>query len=120
MNALLAALLSLVLAGPGATPEPIHAFQAIDGHYQSIRVTLLNDSTEKVQEHAAGIAKAAETLQSSLSADTAGVAGADLDQVKALLPEVVSRAKVLAAAKEIGPQREALKRLEAERRVVSK
>ena len=53
MSSLLPLLLSLVLAGPGASAEPAHAFAAIDGHYQSIRVTLLQDSMKEVREQAA-------------------------------------------------------------------
>jgi hypothetical protein len=104
-------LLGLLLAAPGAGETPPHAFAAIDGHYQSIRLALLEDSTKDVREHAKAIAKAARELKASPAADKAGVPADSLEALGELLPQVIERADALAAAEAIGPQREALKKL---------
>jgi hypothetical protein len=111
MTPLTALLFSLVLSTPEAGAAPDDSFAAIDGHYQAIRLALLEDSTKGVRKHAAAIAKLATELKASPTAARAGVKDADLATVRELLPEVVQRAEVLAGAKKIDAQREALKKL---------
>jgi hypothetical protein len=109
----IATLLTVALSvgGPTAAAAPDTAFADIDTHYQALRLALLKDSTQGVQTHAESIMKIAATLQAAPTAARADVDGADLDGLKELLPQVVARAKALAAAKDIGAQREALKKL---------
>jgi hypothetical protein len=109
MSTLLSLL--LLLAAAGAADAPGDAFHAIDEPYQAIRLALLQDSTRDVSENAKHIAEAARALKRSPSAERAAVAADSLDEVEALLPELIERADALAAADSIGPQREALKKL---------
>lgn len=103
--------LSLFASGVAASTPETSTFQGVDEHYQAIRFALLDDSTKGVQEHAKAIAEAAAALKTDPTAARAGVADADLMTVSDLLPQVIARAKTLAAASEIGAQREALKKL---------
>ncbi len=103
--------LTLLASGVAASTPETSTFQGLDEHYQAIRLALLGDSTKGVQEHAEAITKAATALKSDATATKAGVADADLATVSDLLPQVIARAKTLAAASEIGAQREALKKL---------
>lgn len=111
MTALASFALLAALAAPGGATAPPHAFAAIDGHYQSIRLALLEDSTEGVREHAKAIAKTARELEGNPSAAGAGVTPESLEALRELLPEVVKRAEALASASAIGEEREALKSL---------
>jgi len=104
-------LLTLFLASPGSSAASQDSFATIDSSYQSIRLALLDDSTKDVQANAEAIAKAATALKANTTATAAGVAEADVGTVSDLLPQVIARAETLAAASEIGAQREALKTL---------
>jgi len=86
-------------------------FADVFSHYEAIRLVLIEDSTDGVAAHAASIAAAAEGLEQSFSAASAGVGPEDAAAVEALLPEVVEGAKAVSAAKDLDSTRDALAEL---------
>ena len=113
MNAPSLVLLGMLLGSPQGEPAttPSHAFAELDGHYQSIRLALLNDRTKGVSDAASAMAKLVRSLGERPSADRLGVAEADVEAVRELLAEVAGRARALSESEGIAAQREALKRL---------
>ena len=89
-------------AGSGET-----AFDAIVARYEAIYRALASDTVDGVAENALAIQTAAETAAKDFSAQKAGVATAEADACRSLLPEVARAAAKLAAAKDLGAAREA-------------
>lgn len=86
-------------------------FADIFSQYEAIRQVLIEDSTEGVAAHAAAIAAAADGLEQSFSAASAGVGPEDAAAIEAVLPEVVEGAKAVSAATDLDGTRDALAEL---------
>jgi hypothetical protein len=103
--------LMLLLAGGmlwATTAEEPNAFREILGHYEAIRLSLLNDATTDVAEHAKAIESRMDTLAKDFDAGDAGVPAEKSAECEALLPEISSAAARLAAAEDLDEAREAL------------
>jgi len=74
------------------------AFQELSGHYEAIRLALLNDSVDTVALHAGEIATIATATTDDFSTTRAGVSDDDAEAVADLLPEISSAASALASA----------------------
>lgn len=88
---------ALTLA-PAARAADAGVYGKLMEHYEPIREALLNDSLDGVADHAAAIEETAARLQADLTAKKAGVPEAKLQEVQALLPDVVGAAGELAEA----------------------
>jgi hypothetical protein len=86
-----------MVAGIGTAAD--NSFHEISAHYEAIRQSLMNDSTEGVTEHAAAIRDTALKLEATFSAGAAGVDADGAAAVQALLPEIIERSGRLAEAK---------------------
>lgn len=99
---------SLASADEGAKDT---VFSDISGHYEAIRLVLIEDSTEGVAEHAEAIAYAAASLAANFSPAAAGVDSADAAAVKGLLPQIEVRASRVASAEALERIRDELAEL---------
>ena len=100
---------AMVLA---ATTLPVAAgesttFEALNEHYEAIRVALLHDNTKGVAEHASAIVASVEELQTEFSANHAGVSQEGAAACQALLPEISKAAGRVAQASNISQTRDA-------------
>jgi len=89
-------------AGSGKT-----AFDEIVARYEAIHSALASDTLDGVAENARAIQSVAEAAAGDFSARKAGVATAEADACRDLLPEVARAAARLAAAKDLRAVREA-------------
>ena len=87
----------VLVAGIGTAAD--NSFHEISAHYEAIRQSLMNDSTNGVIEHAMAIQGTARKLEADFSAAAAGVQADDAAAVQALLPEIIERSGQLAEAK---------------------
>ena len=108
-------LLGLLMAGlfliPGiASAEGTNGsvYQEMSSHYEAIRLALLGDSLEGVNEHAAAIFKQATELTDGFSPAKAGVPESQAGDVEVALREIQSAASSLAAAGDLVSAREDL------------
>jgi len=99
-------VLAATLAGPAAANDA-DAFDRITDRYETVRLALLADSTEGVQENAADIHRTAENPAADFDAEAAGVDPAKAEQVRELLPEIVEAAGDLADAGDLQTARDA-------------
>ncbi len=81
------------------------AFDEILGHYEQIRLSLLNDSVKGVAQHAKAIERRVGRLVSAFDAADAGVKADAAGPVKTLLPELRKRAAQLVLATDLGEAR---------------
>jgi hypothetical protein len=103
---------SLVLLAVGgwfgtATADETNAFQEVLGHYEAIRLALVNDTLEEVLEHAQAIEGRMTKLMEDFRAADAGVPEGESAACKALLPEAASAAELLASAEGLDQARAA-------------
>lgn len=82
-------------------------FEALNEHYEAIRVSLLNDHTKGVTEHARSIESETAELLGNFSASHAGVSGGDSAACQELLPEIKNAAHRLAESSNIKDARAA-------------
>lgn len=75
--------------------------------YDQIRQALVADSLQGVTAPAASLRTAAASLNANLTSARAGVPAAKLDEVKALLPDVIQAARELEAAETLEAARDA-------------
>ena len=101
LAAVLAAVAIPAAAGEGTT------FDAINEHYEAIRVSLLHDNTKGVAEHARAIETKVNELQQGFSAHHAGVPQDGAAACQALLPEIAKAAGAVAQASSITQTRDA-------------
>ena len=94
-------LVALVMLVGITAAEANSAFHDISVHYEAIRQSLMNDSTDGVIEHAAAMQAAARQLEADFSARAAGVEADDSAAVQELLPEIIERSGRLSAAKDL-------------------
>ena len=88
-------------AGSGET-----AFDVVAARYEAIHRALASDTVDGVADNALAIQTAAEAAAEDFSAQKAGVATANTDACRSLLPEVARAAEKLAAAKDLKAARE--------------
>ncbi|MDH3253830.1 MAG: hypothetical protein OEM62_02480 [Acidobacteriota bacterium] len=103
--------LILVLAAglaAGARAGETDAFEDAMSHYEAIRIELLNDSTDGIDEHARGMEERIATLAEDLTYEEAGVPESVLAELDELLPELAVAVGELAEAGDLEQAREAL------------
>lgn len=105
----LAALVVLLLFGtPTLADEPeTTAFDEILRHYETVRQALSADTLPRVSHHGQAIARIIESLATDWSVERAGVAPDRADEVRSLLPELVTAAETLAGAETLDEVRDA-------------
>ncbi len=91
-----------------AGAQETNAFRDLSDHYEAIRLSLLNDSTDGVSENARTMEERARALSANFRAQDAGVPEEKAAVCEALLPELVAAANRLSAAADIDEAREAL------------
>lgn len=99
-------LVSGVLSAVAA--EETNAFREVLGHYEAIRLSLIQDTLTDVAEHAKAIEHRMHELGKEFDAREAGVPAEKSTECEALLPEVSSAAARLGAAEDLDQAREAL------------
>ncbi len=90
-----------------ATADEGNEFRELSGHYEAIRLALLNDAIEDVAEHASAIEKGAQALANEFDAQAAGVPKPKAEDCRSLLPEISTAAARLASARDLDQAREA-------------
>ena len=98
---ILTAAVPPVAAGEGT------AFDAVNEHYEAIRIALLHDKTDEVADHARAIESTIKHLEHEFSPDHAGVSNEGAAACQALLPEISKAAARVADATDISQTREA-------------
>lgn len=93
----------------GATESTV--YEEISGHYEAIRLALLGDSLDGVDEHAAAIHELASDLVSDFSAGKAGVAGTEADKLETALQNIATAASRLADDSDLAAARDDFFRL---------
>ncbi|MCB1055885.1 MAG: DUF3347 domain-containing protein [Acidobacteria bacterium] len=91
----------LVTALTASAASAADGLDALMPHYETIRVQLVQDSTDGIAESGKTLREALETLRADLSAETAGVPAEKLAEVEGLLPEAIEAAKKLEKAEGI-------------------
>jgi hypothetical protein len=89
---------------------PANAFAEIAQQYERVRLALAADSTAGIADAARRIAEVAEPPD-GLDAARAGVDAPELEQVRALLPDIATAARKLAAATDLAAARTAFDEL---------
>jgi hypothetical protein len=103
--------LALAVCAAAPTRAADTVFANISDHYEAVRLVLIEDSTSMVSANAEAIGRLAGNLAKAFSPMAAGVSEADVDVVKALLPEIEARAADLAAAPDLAAVRDAFAEL---------
>jgi hypothetical protein len=83
------------------------SFEAVIGHYEPVRLSLLADSTDGVKEHAAAIVDELVALQAGFSAGRAGVHVEAATVVEEQLPSMIAAAEAMASADTLEQARDA-------------
>ena len=102
-------LVALVAASvvPAAETEESNTYLDVSKHYEAMRLALVEDSLAGVREHAAGIEESVELRLGDLQADLAGVAPDQLEECRALLPEIAAAAGKVASGADLDAVRAA-------------
>jgi len=98
--------LSLIPAALRATESDGSVYQDMSSHYEAIRLALLGDSLEGVNEHATAIFEQATELTEGFSPAKAGVPESQAGDVEVAFREIQSAASSLAAAGDLVSARE--------------
>ena len=96
-KALLICALAFVTCAPAWAGHP-SSFEAVMKHYEPIRLTLLEDSTKGVAEHAKAIENELKALQAEFSHERVGASHEAMMVVKEKLPGMITSAEALATA----------------------
>lgn len=105
-------VLALLLVGTAARAEHRpEAWLDIISHYESMRVALVDDSTEGLAEHAAAVGAEADKLALEFDAVRAGVPAERAADCQALMPKIAAAAASVAKASDIAAAREAFHQL---------
>ena len=100
-------LLTIVFGGPlKAAAET--TFDRVLEHYEPIRLALLEDSMDGVNEHGKAIAAELRALEADFSAERAGATGEAVAIVQDKLDEMIDAADVLAAADSLEKARDGI------------
>ena len=103
-------VLAAIVAAPATADDHAGsdetAFAVIVARYEAIHGALASDTFDGVAENALAIQTAAEAAARDFSPQEAGVATANTDACRSLLPEVARAAAKLAAAKDLRAARE--------------
>ena len=83
-------------------------FDAVVEHYEPIRLALLGDSLDGVNDHGKAIATELRALEAEFSADKAGAEGDAVTVVREKLGEMIGAADALAAATTLEAARDAI------------
>ena len=110
-HAILMAVASMIGLVSGTVADENRAFDEVVGHYEAIRLELIEDSTEGVAEHAEAIASAAAGLAGNFSPAAAGVDPENATTIESLLPGIEARALEIAAASDLEQTRSELAEL---------
>jgi hypothetical protein len=97
--------LALTASALASAQEPT-GYKIMAGHYEEIRLALLDDSMNGIAGHAEGIRQAAEKLRRQFDAATASVPEDRSAECVALLPEIRDTAASLASKNTIEDVRE--------------
>jgi len=97
----------VLLTSTVAVAETGDGLGAVIPDYEQIRLALVADSLDGVAAPASALRETGERLNADLSAARAGVPPAKLDEVKALLPEVIEAARQLETAETLEAARDA-------------
>jgi hypothetical protein len=103
LNLLLFSLIATVGTASGGS-----AFDVVIEHYEPIRLALLGDSLDEVNENGKAIALELRALEVDFSPDRAGVSGETAAIVKEKLPEMIAAAAAIAGAESLGAARDGL------------
>jgi hypothetical protein len=95
--------INLPVSGAEAT-----SFQNVLEHYEPVRIALLNDSMDGVNENGKAIAAELRALEADFSAERAGATGETIDVVQEKLDEMIAAADLIAGAKTLDAARDGL------------
>lgn len=98
--------LSLIPAALRGTESDGSVYQDMSSHYEAIRLALLGDSLERVDEHAKAILEQATELAEGFSPAKAGVPESQGGDFEVALQEIQTAASSLAAAGDLVSARE--------------
>lgn len=101
-------LLSMSLIGTVGWAGGESSFDVVLEHYDPIRLALIGDSMDGVNEHGTAIAAELRALQSDFSPDRAGVTGEAMAVVREKLPEMIAAADTIASASSLEAARDGL------------
>ncbi len=96
------------LAASGAWAGEPSSFDAVMEHYEPVRLALVGDSMEGVNEHGKAIAAELRALRADFSSDRAGASGEALVVFKEKLPEMIEAADAIASATSLETARDGL------------
>lgn len=106
-TATVAAVVLLAVAGAPAAAAESDGYDTLVGHYEEIRLALLDDRMDGVAEEATALARGARALAADFVAAEAGVPPGAGEEAERMLPELWSAAEVLAAAGDLAEARTA-------------
>jgi hypothetical protein len=103
-------LLAMVatLAAVGAWAGEPSSFDVVMEHYEPIRLALIGDSMEGVNDHGEAIEAELRALDADFSSARAGATGEALNVVREKLSEIISAAEALADATSLEAARDGL------------
>ena len=100
-------VLAIVVGGPlsaaGAT-----TFDTVMGHYEPIRLALLEDSMDGVNDHGKAIAAELKSLEADFSPERTGTSGEVVAVVEDALDEMIVAAETLASAPSLEAARDGI------------
>jgi hypothetical protein len=105
MTAMLIAMLGATAIAGAST------FDAVMEYYEPVRLALMGDSMERVNEHGAAMAAALRELKADFSADRAGTSSDAAPVVREKLDDMIAAADRIAKASSLETAREALYQL---------
>lgn len=97
----------LVMSTPVWGDGP-NTFEAVMEHYEPVRLALLDDSMDGVNENGKAIAVELRALEADFSADRTGATGEAVDVVREKLDEMISAADAIASASSLEAARDGL------------
>jgi hypothetical protein len=95
-----------VLIGLSSSAALATTFDAIVAHYEPIRLALLGDSLDGVNEHGKAISAELRALEAEFSAEKSGAEGDAIAVVRDKLDEMIAAADAIAGAKTLDEARD--------------
>jgi len=99
---------ALILASVTGWAGDPSSFDAVMEHYEPVRLALIADSMNGVNEHGRAIAAELRFLDADFSPERAGTSGEAATFVKDKLPEMIAAADAIAGAKSLEAARDGL------------
>ena len=96
------------LAAVGAWAGEPSSFDVVMEHYEPVRLALIGDSLDGVNDHGKAIAVELRELQSDFGSERVGASGEAVTVVKEKLPEMIDAADAIAAAQTLEAARDGL------------